>query len=173
MITQQSIKAAFDTGKLSNIVKDLNGDGRYELVLWRGLAGTDTWIPEAAAPRWPAIYRLVNGKYVEDSRDFLSFYDTEILPPLEKAIATANSRGYADAAAIDQLEKDKILRVLGRNPTAGLNQAYQWMNSSDPTLLQCALATFSDIGGHEQEVQQLRKSASVAYQREIDARKGG
>lgn len=46
------------------------------------------------------------------------------------------------------------------------------MNSDNPQMLQCALATFSDIGGHEKEVQTLQKEIPGAIARSIEARKG-
>jgi len=70
------------------------------------------------------------------------------------------------------MERDKILRTLGRDPTAGLQQAYQWMNSDDPRLLQAAGATFQDIGGHEQEKHAASEAWMRALDREKAARKG-
>jgi hypothetical protein len=160
-------------GLLKQMIRDLNGDGRDELIVPEALGPRGVWNPLMAMPVWPAVYRLKNGKYAEDSRDFSKYYDNEVLPSLEKGIATANSHGFRDRAAEDQLEINKILRVLGRNPTAGLNESYHWMKSSDPTLMECALATFSDIGRHEQEVRQLGKAVPIAFQRAIEARKGG
>jgi hypothetical protein len=84
----------------------------------------------------------------------------------------AQSDGNSGAQARLMVEKDKILRVLGRNPTAGLSQAYQWMNSDDPRMLQCALATFYDIGSHDKEVRALRKALPGVIARDIEARKG-
>jgi hypothetical protein len=71
------------------------------------------------------------------------------------------------------MERDKILRVLGRDPAAGLRQAYQWMNSDDPQVLQCAIATFADIGGHERELRAANQALKPAIQRELAVHKGG
>jgi hypothetical protein len=81
-------------------------------------------------------------------------YDNEVLPELDKQISEAQARittGPQPYQAGLIMERDKILRVLGRNPTAGLPQAYEWMNSDDPDLLQDAEATFMEVGGHEAE----------------------
>ncbi len=59
--------------------------------------------------------------------------------------------------------RDKILRALGRNPTAGLQQAYEWMHSDDPDLLQDAAVTFKEIGGHDKEL----SAASASYTRAV------
>lgn len=161
-----------EAAELSKTVKDLNGDGKKELIIWRELAEPGSWSPMADTPRWPAVYRLQGGKYVEDSRDFGNYYDTEILPQLDGRSAelskkAAEDRGYRDGLAQAALEENKILRVLGRDPMAGLQQAYEWMNSDDPQYLQCAIATFADIGGHDEELSTAKQPLKPAIQHEL------
>jgi hypothetical protein len=128
---------------------------------------------------WPQVYRLRDGKYVEASRDFPSFYEKQILPQLGQAIIKARQEVAAPrqtAVPGDQqgeydrperylaaliMARDKILRVIGRDPTAGLAQAREWMASSDPVLVDDAKAVFEDIGGHEGDV----RAATVALER--------
>lgn len=160
-------------GPFKQMVRDLNGDGRDELIISTSIVPTCCWRPIVGTPTWPAVYRLENGKYVEDSRDFPNYYDWEVLPRLDKEIARAEKDGSQYALAVNTLVKDKILRVLGRNPVAGLNDAYQWMNSTDPQLMQCALFTFSDIGDHEKEVRELQQALPAAITHEIESHKGG
>jgi hypothetical protein len=141
-------------------IRDLNGDGRDELIIARPLVEYSC----AAIVTWAAVYRLESGKYVEASRDFPRFYDEQVLPKLEERIAAYQSkraRGYRRQVAAAILQRDKVLRVLGRNPAAGLNQAYQWMNTDDPYLLLDAEVTLKEIGGHQEEV----KAAELAYTR--------
>ncbi len=141
-------------------IRDLNGDGRDELIIARPLVEYSC----AAIAAWTAVYRVENGKYVEASRDFPQFYDEQVLPGLQERIADDQSkpgRGYRHLVAAAILERDKILRVLGRNPAAGLHQAYQWMNTDDPYLLLDAEVTLKEIGGHQKEV----KAAELAYTR--------
>ena len=143
-------------------IRDLNGDGRDELIIARPLVEYSC----AAIAAWTAVYRLENGKYVEASRDFPRFYDEQVLPGLQERIADDQSkpgRGYRHLVAAAILERDKILRVLGRNRAAGLHQAYQWMNTDNLYLLFAAAATFKDIGGHEEEA----KAARVRYDRAL------
>ena len=144
-------------------IRDLDGDGKDELVIGKTLAEYSC----ASIVTWPAVYRLENGKYVEASRDFPAFYDDEVLPKLDAEIKQYRAK-EVKAGAIDQwnpagfiMARDKILRVLGRDPTAGLKQANDWMNSSDPQLAFYAAAMFKDIGGHEQDA----KAAEVSYRR--------
>lgn len=141
-------------------IRDLNGDGRNELIIERPLVEYSC----AAIATWTAIYRFENGKYVEASRDFPQFYDEQVLPKLEARIADDQSKpaqGYRHLVAAAILARDKILRVLGRNPTAGLNQAHKWMNTDDPYLLLDAKVTLKEIGGHQKEVE----AAELAYTR--------
>ena len=141
-------------------ISDLNGDGRDELIIQRPLVEYSC----AAIATWTAVYRLQNGKYVEASHDFPRFYDEQVLPGLEERIADYQSRLGQDCRhqiAAASLERDKILRVLGRNPAAGLNQAHQWMNTDDPSLLLDAEVTLKEIGGHQEEA----RVAELAYTR--------
>jgi hypothetical protein len=57
--------------------------------------------------------------------------------------------------------RDKILRVLGRDPNAGLAQAHEWMTSADPVLVDDARVVFADIGGHDADV----RAATLATDR--------
>jgi hypothetical protein len=47
------------------------------------------------------------------------------------------------------------------------------VNSDDPQILQCAIATFADIGGYEKEVGTLGKALPGLIAHAIEARKGG
>jgi hypothetical protein len=158
-------------GKLKGIIRDLDSNGEDELVIPTILGDPGGWLPMIATRTWPAVYWLEDGKYVEASPDFPSFYDKEILPQLDKEIRDEQQKveeGQQSEAAValDEIQKDKILRVLGRDPTAGLQQAYQWMDSGDSLQLQCAIATFEDIGGHEKELAIAKQALQPAIQRE-------
>jgi len=166
---------------------DLSGDGKEELILFDTLeydlppSRRTNHVPGGA---WPRVYRLRNGKYIEASRDFPSFYKNKILPQLDKAIVKARKdvkeraegktkpnpyMGPHDdywqqparymAALI--MCRDKILRFIGRDPTAGLAQAREWMNSPDPVLVNDGKSVFEDIGGRDKEV----NAAKVAVER--------
>jgi len=145
---------------LKTAIRDLNSDGKDELIIREPLV-EHSCINVIA---WPAVYRFENGKYVEASRDFPSFYDNEVLP--HNATLIAKYQGKAsdltkDLGAGPIMERDKILRALGRDPTAGLNQAHKWMETDDPLLLLDADATFKDIGGHQEEA----NAAQASYKR--------
>jgi hypothetical protein len=158
---------------------DLNSDGKDELILFEPLDSSDSanlfrrkFIPNAT---WPKVYRLRDGKYVDASREFADFYQNKILPQLGKAIVkaeNANAPSWSDPSDNDwQLPernlavlimcRDKILRAIGRDPTAGLAQARKWMTDSDPVFVDNARIVFQDIGGHDEDV----RAAKVALER--------
>jgi hypothetical protein len=145
---------------LEKIIVDIDGNGKDELIIPTHLISYST----ADTYSWPAVYRLKNGEYVEDSRDFAAYYDGKVLPGLNKQISDLEAKDTTKSSSQEkiaelEMERDKILRVIGREPTAGLQQAYQWMNSSDPKLLHDAAATFQDIGGHKSEATEAWKRA--------------
>ncbi|MBE3602267.1 hypothetical protein IMX07_01355 [bacterium] len=148
---------------LGNVIRDLNGDGQDELIIPAVLYQYNT----AGTYTWPVVYRLEKGKYIQASSDFPRFYDAEVLPTLQKQICDYQSKPASfrrinlDTAAMLIFERDKILRMLGRNPTAGLQEAYQWMNTDDPLLLLAATNIFNDIPGHREEA----NAARAAYDR--------
>src|SRR5216683_1727642 len=169
---------ALSSAERAAIAKFVNANGEDELIITRELGLGGSWSPLMGMPAWPAVYRLENGRYVEDSRDFPNYYDTKVLPQLDREIREAEARiteepFQAETVAVAELTRDKILRVLGRNPVGGLNEAYQWMNSDNPTLMQCAIAAFGDIGGHEKEVCTLQQALPAAITHEIESRNGG
>lgn len=170
--------------------RDLDGDGKLELLLW-GQLDSDSPIAGGSTservPGWDQVYRLRNGRYVEASRDFPEYYNAEVLPRLEKDISKARQEILAQEGkpkpkpgpcliqrendwlnpqrrlAALLIERDKILRVLGRDPVAGLAEAREWMKSSDRELVEDAVIVLKDIGGHEQELRAAKlalKSAS-------------
>jgi hypothetical protein len=161
---------------------DFNGDGKTELVMLEPVGRFSPhrtkFVPSGM---WPKVYRLRDGKYVEASRDFPGFYEKQVLPQLDKAIIQARKDVAAprpagipsgDPWVEYQLRKerylvalimarDKILRVIGRDPNAGLAQAREWMASPDPVLVDDAKAVLEDIGGHDEDV----RAAKVALER--------
>ena len=143
---------------------DLNGDGQTETIDFANLqydppSQRTKFIPNG---RWPQVYRLRNGKYVEASRDFPKFYENKIVPELDKAMANApEEQSPTRYLAALIMCRDKILRVIGRDPTAGLKQAREWMTSPDPVLVDDAKSVFQDIGGHEEDV----RAAKLALER--------
>ena len=167
-------------------IVDANGDGVPEVI---DLDDLDYHPPPQRTKfipggMWPRIYRLRDEQYVEASRDFSAFYDKPIFPMINASMANAHKRikelaeqkakpGTNDSQNDDYRQiatrtlagvtmcRDKILRVLGRDPNAGLAQAREWMTSPDPVMVDNARVVFQDIGGHDADVH----AAEVATER--------
>jgi hypothetical protein len=167
-------------------IVDANGDGVPEVI---DLDDLDYHPPPQRTKfipggMWPRIYRLRDEQYVEASRDFSAFYDKTIFPMINASMANAHKRitelaeqkakpGTNDSQNDDYRQiatrtlagvtmcRDKILRVLGRDPNAGLAQAREWMTSPDPVMVDNARVVFQDIGGHDEEV----RAAKLATER--------
>jgi hypothetical protein len=165
-------------GLLRTTIRDVNGDGKQELIIPSPI---DPMIESYGPVReiiWPHVYRLENGKYVETSSEFASYYDAEVLPPIEHAISWSRLRianGPIGAKADPRwlrymhhevagltMERDKILRVIGRDPDAGFEQTREWMSSPDPVLVQDALTVLTDIGGHEADLSAAKAALKAA-----------
>jgi hypothetical protein len=171
-ILQQWIEGERIGTNLAKVVQDLNGDGKCELIIPKVLISYTT----AETFTWPAVYRLEDGKYIEASREFATYYDKQVLPGIDERIsknqATAAAGLPSQDTVVQIMERDKILRVLGRDPSAGLQDAYRWMKSDDPQVMQAAAATFQDIGGHDKEVRELQQALPAAIAHEMQSRKG-
>jgi hypothetical protein len=79
-------------------LEDLNGDGKDELIVTDGF-GEGPSHAESPLVLWPRVYQLRNGKYVESSHQFGSFYDSQVLPKLEESIATLHTKLASEAQA--------------------------------------------------------------------------
>ncbi len=173
-------------GDPAQIVKDLNGDGKKELILGATL-DSEARTPSNSTPvaYWPQVYRLESGRYVEASHNFPRYYDTEILPEVEKRVSEmreevakfqsepmptpgltpgdqyrVNVMRFLPARRLAEavMTRDKILRVLGRDPNTGVAKAREWAKSPDPELVNDAVVVFEDMGGHEQDYQAAKSA---------------
>lgn len=154
-ITFQEIRG-WEIHSLPNVIRDLNGDGRDELIIPEqfppGVYGAGS-----VSTAWPAIYELHDGRYVESSRKFVRFYETDVLPKLDQKIADSQAKtasgSDSDGVLVAQvLERDKILRASGVDSTAGLGQARAWIAGDELKMKSVGIAVLQDVGGHEDEV---------------------
>jgi hypothetical protein len=97
--TTQSIDVdGYANEDLTNAVRDLNGDGKKELIVSSGF-GLGRSMAETPLAQWPKVYRWQDGHYVEASREFPGFYDKEVFSPLEEKISTLQKKLDAEAEA--------------------------------------------------------------------------
>ena len=86
---------------LTHAIRDLNGDGKKELIVYSVLYGRTRVDPLGELP---SVYRLQGGQYVEASRDFPNFFDEEILPAMEKEIAALQKKTDSEIEARSSAE---------------------------------------------------------------------
>jgi hypothetical protein len=97
--TTQSIDVdGYANEVLTNAIRDLNGDGKKELIVSSGF-GLGRSMAETPLAQWPKVYRWQDGHYVEASRQFQGFYDKEVLSPLEEKISTLQKKLDTEAEA--------------------------------------------------------------------------
>jgi hypothetical protein len=113
-----------DLPSLDRILKDVDGDGIDELIVPSALdehdpRGNVEWPSRV----WPKVYRLRDGRYVDASPEFGAYYDTEVLPALDREIAGARQSlagggttqtQKARELTVLELKREKITRMLGR-----------------------------------------------------------
>ncbi len=166
---QDHFQAIAGGADLKEGIKDLNGDGKKEIVVYSYLDPAGGRAALGSTPVWPEVYRLQGERYVPASKDFPQLYDLEILPKLDKQIAKTLALQTGVAAALE-MQRDKILRVLGRDPNAGLEKARYWATTDDPELIWDAVDVFRDIGGHEEELRAAEQAGKRAWQRWLASR---
>lgn len=132
----------WDMESLDGAVQDLDGDGRPELLLRKNLTPYLGARPMAA---WTAVFGFDGKQLVDRSVLFTQFYDS-VLSRIDRDIAASNTEIRRDVLSI---ERDKVLRVLGRSVDAGLTSALRLVGSEDPVRRIFALSVLSDIEGSE------------------------
>jgi hypothetical protein len=139
---------AYDVRTLSGMTAGLASDGRQQLLVSTELTpyiGADK--PQA---KWTAIYGWSGPLLADASTQFSAYYRSAILGPLKRKLdslrATAPNSLDTDIA---QIEYDKVLRVSGQDPTAGLARALLWAGDSDPVRRIFASAVLADIGTND------------------------
>ena len=147
---------------IPKVIEDLDGNGKEELIIPTQMGfGMYGAAPVAV---WPKVYRLQNGKLIDASHDYAKFYDAEVLPDLNREIEHARkgaaledttrglvSREYKMTLDTLIMARDKILRVIGRDPQAGEQQARAWVMGPDPDPSDAAIV-FHDMGDHEEDL---------------------
>ena len=155
-----------------NEIKDLDGTGKKEIIM-------DSYLDPAGrrganpTPVWPQVYRLQGEKYVPATKDLsglYAYYEREILPKLNDKIDKTKRTwppGEVDnAVAVLEMQRDKILRVLELDPTAGLEEAKQWVKSENPDMVYNSWCVFQDIPGHKAEADSAHQTWLQAMQRQ-------
>jgi hypothetical protein len=151
---------------LDRTVQDFNGDGRPELLLRKNIT---PYLGARPMASWTAVFGLDGNQLVDQSVLFPQFYDS-VLAGLDYNIAESDTEKSEDILRRDVLiiERDKILRVLGRSLDAGLTSALNWARSEDPVHRIFALSVLSEVEGSEAD--STLKTLSKDLDPEVSAR---
>ncbi|HET8796567.1 MAG TPA: hypothetical protein VFO89_02705 [Thermoanaerobaculia bacterium] len=119
---------AWDVRDVGGRVADLDADGRVELIVTNLLTPYGGGYPQAT---WRAVYALRDGRWRDSSRDFAEWYRAHELPRIEqewKERSGVAPRTDHDQASVDaaEMERDKVLRVIGGDRETGLSTAIAW-----------------------------------------------
>ena len=138
---------AWNLESLHGIIRDLNGDGRRELVVPVLLT---PYLGARPIAVWYRVYGHDRTGYVDADKEFTAFYKNERIPRLQQKIADLQTAA-APQLQIDtvQIELDKANRTTNENPKAGFEAARTWAHDSDPIRRVFAVSVLSDIGGPE------------------------
>lgn len=143
--------------QLDDIVRDLDGDGYWELVLEIGFAEGE----RAIASR-PVVYQWTISAFEDASVRFPDFYrgvlrrvDGEIQAQTQRVVEAETNRqagsphpdveALQEALATQQMTRDRILWMLGVDRQAPLDRARNWTASSNSRLRRLATVLLSEI----------------------------
>jgi hypothetical protein len=150
---------------LEAAIQDLDLDGKSELILNRALSyylGAN--IP---MPIWTAIYSLgENGEFTEQSAKFPFFYDNTALPEINQKLYDIKlDKKHLDnmqEIQVLEIQRDKLLRILGRDSNAGLASAVAWARDPDSKTRAMAVSVLSEIDNPlaDQMLQKLAKDVA-------------
>jgi len=156
-LTMQSIYA-WVGDDLSDVVRDLRKDGKYELVVPFDLSMYEG--ANSCMATWGRIYVLQSDNLVDKSSEFKNYYKDQ-LDSLNAEMPKAKADDvdqHSDSATCLQMEIDKIARFLGTSPNAGRDQAMDWVKSGDQYLRRKGFDVLADIGD-QQSIEVLQRYA--------------
>ena len=123
---------------VSKYVEDLRGNGRKELLVPQSLT---FYAGAKCMAAWTRVFRIIDGSLSDVSSEFPNFYSSRLNE------LRHNLRKNSEYSVCLEIEADKIKRVMGTVPDAGLAKALAWMKSGDANLRLKAVCVLSDIGG--------------------------
>lgn len=131
------------------VIRDVDEDGRMEIVLRRGLTPYGGGHARAAVS---AVFVFSPEGLADRSPAFHDFYESVELPRISAALESARTlTADGDVAAADALEveRDKILRMTGGDANAGLTLAQEWSADARPRRREWAAVILGDIDSPE------------------------
>jgi hypothetical protein len=149
----QEVPGKRSFGDFDGAIRDLNGDGKYEIVTMESLADhRGGYLPQID---YPAVYHVsvdkterVDGQYPAVYREFIGTCNMEI-QKVKSANPSFGPGELEDATVQWLIPQDKALRALGVDKKAGLAAAIAWSaskgNSVVPDKKELAIDVLGDI----------------------------
>ena len=138
---------AWDVRDVNTRITDLDSDGHIELIVTNLMTSYGGNYPQAT---YRAVYALHDGHWRDSSAMFANWYRDQELPRIEKVLQerrTIASPGEHDQAATDaaEMERYKVLRLMGGDREAGLATAITWSSDGRPYRRIYAATILTDI----------------------------
>ena len=137
---------AWEVDNVTEIVHDIDKDSQNFLVVPTAYSGYDG---ANCIATWNRIYALQSGTLVDRSRSFEAYYKERLQELLGTDMQRAKARDKDDgghSVICIQMEADKIERFTGMSPSAGEEEATNWMKSTDSALRLKGITVLADIG---------------------------
>lgn len=158
---------------------DLDGNG-VKAIVSKSLAGTYEGAQSVDIFIYK-IYKVIDGKAVDVSAQYKSYYDSTLLPKMKADLARARAEYPEEDAkpiveALGTIAQDDYARRILKQPAAGLEHAKTWAHSGNHRLEDYALNTLRQIDDPAADavLAELSKSdderMSSAAAREIEIR---
>jgi len=166
----------FDThwGHLKHDIKDIDGDGSFEIITKNVLAESTGHV---TCVQWPRIYKWDGQGYTEASRDFPEYY-RKIVRNLDTNLDQLSKVDLEELAKSDKMSKEELAKwqqfriadvhvaqfkakqLLGEEK-AGFDHAVQWSSSTERELRRNAVTVFAGIMDRKsrQYLQKLAKDS--------------
>jgi hypothetical protein len=149
----------WNTPDLHGALRDIDNDGRDELVVLQALSSYEGARCIAAVP---IVYTCSARSCVNTGTEHLGFFQQK-LAEVESELASAPPLEQDDReeASCLTMERDKLRRLLGVDSNAGRETAAKWLQSDNPRLRSKAVKTLADIGDRDSR-ERLEKAAKEA-----------
>jgi hypothetical protein len=141
----QQFETTWGITDLSLIISDLDHDGDPELLIPNEWGHGRHYHCE---PTKIVIYKCDARTCSDESRRFPAFFEHEAdrLSQVIERLARFSPGAQVEQRECLEMERDRLLRFLGLDPSAGLRAADVWMHDASKDVRLNAISVFADVG---------------------------
>lgn len=150
---------SYAVDNVASIVRSNPQSGQVEIVLPRPISDNEGAARCVAVV--PSVLRCNGLSCTDTGGEDVQFFLDQV-DQREQALARLTGSDEELASGKREcltIERDKLLRMSGNNPRAGIAQADEWLESRDPLLRRKALSVYEDVGDEESK-RKLRRLAN-------------